>query len=118
MTFIERFESARKLWAIMLPGVELPPDNTLCSWLNVYGDHEFETAIIHIPRRIESWRRRYKKFDPVNVYKLVSTYLKIASKAKKHKKNDMAVTRICQPEGDVADVSQSQRMEAECNATG
>ncbi|HLZ43839.1 MAG TPA: hypothetical protein VKQ11_22940 [Candidatus Sulfotelmatobacter sp.] len=117
MTFIHRFESAKTLWAIMLPGVELPPDKTLCSWLNVYGDGEFETAIVHIPRRIESWRRRYKKFDPVNVYKLMSTYLKIAKETKNRKKKDVDVTRICRPEVEVADAPQSQRKEAECYAT-
>lgn len=106
MTFIERFESARKLWMVMLPGVELPPDKTLCSWLNVYGDHEFETAIIHIPRRIESWRRRYKKFDPVNVYKLMSTYLKIAKEAKRDaSRKDMTGRSIGNPDSEGREVA-------------
>lgn len=82
MTFIERFESARKLWAITLPGVALPPDQTICSWLNVYGDKEFETAAIHIPRRIQNWTIRYGRIDPVHVYKLMSIYLKIAKQTK------------------------------------
>ncbi len=78
MTFIDRFESAKRLWAMMLPGIELPPDKTLCSWLNVYGDKDFETAVIHIPRRVRNWEARYGRIDPVHVYRLMSTYLKIA----------------------------------------
>lgn len=80
MTFIERLESVKKLWAIMLPSIELPPDKTFCSWLNVYGDKEFETAVIRVPRRIRNWEMRYGRIDPVRVYKLMSTFLKIAKR--------------------------------------
>ena len=38
MTFLERLDYAKKLWAIVLPTTPVPPQPTLVGWLAVYSD--------------------------------------------------------------------------------
>jgi hypothetical protein len=95
MKFLDRFDNARKLWEFTLPSVPLPPNDTFIGWLAVYGDSEFESAVIPIPHRIRNFPEKYGAIDSDKVYKLVSSFLK-AGRRTQHRSFDGRKAGTCQ----------------------
>ena len=79
MTLLDRLNTAKMLWAAILPDVVPPSDATFGTWLTTYGslngDPDFESALTHAPHRIRRWKNKYGVVDPTQVYKFVSTFL-------------------------------------------
>jgi hypothetical protein len=74
MTFLERLDYAKKLWAIVLPTTPLPPQPTLVGWLAVYADPEFEAVIVRMPYRLTQNPERVLTND--EVCRIISSQLK------------------------------------------
>jgi hypothetical protein len=75
MSFLTRFEDAKKLWALVLPAVPAPPDSTFVGWLSRNTDKEFEIAVLRIPHRIRNWEVKHGVVNAVEVHKIVTAQL-------------------------------------------
>jgi hypothetical protein len=76
MKFLDRFDNATKLWALTLPNVPHPPNETLIGWLAVYSDDEYESTLVQIPHRIRNFDTKYGAVVPDKIYRLISSFLK------------------------------------------
>jgi hypothetical protein len=51
MTLAERTISARQLWTLVLPDVELPTDRQFALWANRFSDTQLERAFLRVGRK-------------------------------------------------------------------
>ena len=75
MKLLERFENVKQVWALAMPTIPLPPNETIMGWLACYEDSEFENAVIRVPHRMRQGRLGKENTPPEEIYKLISSFL-------------------------------------------
>ena len=75
MTIFERLDYAQKVWQLVVPSVEIPPQQTFVLWLSKSTDAELESAILHIPDRIKNWAKKFGSVESEQVHRFVTSQL-------------------------------------------
>ena len=117
MKFLDRFDNAKKVWELALPVIPIPSKETLIGWLAVYSDEEFEAAVIRTPYRLTQGSMGQGTINRENVYRLVSSLLKNARRKEQTAKGSISEPCDSETSDRQRNAPQSQRKEAECNAT-
>lgn len=68
MTLLTRLEAIKKVWVLLLPWCEIPPDATLARWLMGYPDAELEKVLY---QTAAYWSKRPHNV-PENVHRYIS----------------------------------------------
>ncbi len=69
--FLQRLESSKQLWSVVVPNTPAPPNATWVRWLAAFTDAEIERALLLVPHRF----RDKKPYGDEQIYRFITTTL-------------------------------------------